>query len=112
MRNDIDINRSQAVIRAYQLHFLVTSQVAQIKDSQLAVGYQDPERANVLGLVGGILFAVLAGGIDMADAATTNHVPGGCNVLYLDGHVEFMKYPGVWPVNRYMAFANAVQTIL
>ena len=22
------------------------------------------------------------------------HVPGGANVLYLDGHVEFMKYPG------------------
>lgn len=23
-----------------------------------------------------------------------NHVPGGANVLYLDGHVEFLKYPG------------------
>ena len=23
-----------------------------------------------------------------------NHVPGGSNVLYLDGHVEFVKYPG------------------
>ena len=23
-----------------------------------------------------------------------NHVPGGSNVLYLDGHVEFIKYPG------------------
>jgi prepilin-type processing-associated H-X9-DG protein len=22
-----------------------------------------------------------------------NHAPGGCNVLYLDGHVEFVKYP-------------------
>ena len=22
-----------------------------------------------------------------------NHVPGGCNVLYMDGHVEFIKYP-------------------
>ncbi len=21
-----------------------------------------------------------------------NHVPGGCNVLYMDGHVEFLKY--------------------
>ena len=28
-----------------------------------------------------------------------SHVPGGCNVLYLDGHVEFVKYPGEWPVN-------------
>ena len=23
-----------------------------------------------------------------------NHVPGGCNVLYMDGHVEFLRYPG------------------
>jgi len=22
-----------------------------------------------------------------------NHLPGGCNVLYQDGHVEFLKYP-------------------
>ena len=22
-----------------------------------------------------------------------NHIPGGCNVLYMDGHVEFMRYP-------------------
>lgn len=22
-----------------------------------------------------------------------NHVPGGCNVLYMDGHVEFDKFP-------------------
>ena len=49
--------------------------------------------------------------IDMADVSTTNHVPGGCNVLYLDGHVEFLKYPSVWPANRYMAFVNAVQTL-
>jgi len=27
-----------------------------------------------------------------------NHVPGGCNVLYMDGHVSFVKYPGVFPV--------------
>lgn len=32
-----------------------------------------------------------------------NHVPGGCNVLYMDGHVEFLKYGGAFgnhfPVN-------------
>ncbi len=22
-----------------------------------------------------------------------NHIPGGCNVLYMDGHVDFVKYP-------------------
>lgn len=32
-----------------------------------------------------------------------NHAPGGCNVLFLDGHVEFVKYPGKAPVNAAMA---------
>ena len=27
-----------------------------------------------------------------------NHVPGGANVLYMDGHVECVKYPGRFPV--------------
>jgi prepilin-type processing-associated H-X9-DG protein len=30
-------------------------------------------------------------------------VPGGANVLYQDGHVEFIKYPGKFPVTRFMA---------
>jgi len=33
-----------------------------------------------------------------------NHVPGGANVLYMDGHVSFVKYPGQFPVSR--AFAE------
>ena len=32
-----------------------------------------------------------------------NHAPGGCNVLYMDGHVEFIKYPGPWPISPMMA---------
>ena len=35
-----------------------------------------------------------------------NHVPGGSNVLYLDGHVEFIKYPQKWPVNKTFAGLN------
>ncbi|MBN2312037.1 MAG: prepilin-type N-terminal cleavage/methylation domain-containing protein [Candidatus Hydrogenedentes bacterium] len=27
-----------------------------------------------------------------------NHKPGGGNVLYMDGHVKFVKYPGDWPI--------------
>jgi prepilin-type N-terminal cleavage/methylation domain-containing protein/prepilin-type processing-associated H-X9-DG protein len=30
-----------------------------------------------------------------------NHIPGGCNVLYMDGHVEFKRYPGDWPLSQY-----------
>ncbi len=29
-----------------------------------------------------------------------NHVPGGCNVLYMDGHVEFIKYPTQAPCDK------------
>jgi len=30
-----------------------------------------------------------------------NHMPGGCNVLYMDGHVEFLRYPTRFPVSVY-----------
>jgi len=32
-----------------------------------------------------------------------NHVPGGSNVLFMDGHVEFLRYPGEQPVTKLMA---------
>lgn len=32
-----------------------------------------------------------------------NHTPGGSNVLYMDGHVSFIRYPGEVPVNSGMA---------
>lgn len=32
-----------------------------------------------------------------------NHVPGGSNVLYMDGHVAFVKYPGPPPLNKKMS---------
>jgi prepilin-type N-terminal cleavage/methylation domain-containing protein/prepilin-type processing-associated H-X9-DG protein len=31
--------------------------------------------------------------------ARFNHIPGGCNVLYMDGHVEFIRYPEKYPVS-------------
>ena len=40
-----------------------------------------------------------------------NHVPGGCNILYMDGHVEFARFvapPGDrnWPMSQYMTDNN------
>jgi len=32
------------------------------------------------------------------DVGGFSHVPGGGNVLYMDGHVEFLRYPSVFPV--------------
>ncbi len=42
---------------------------------------------------------------EIADGATHfNHVPGGCNVLFMDGHAEHLSYEGpqgnVFPVNE------------
>ena len=37
--------------------------------------------------------AIIADGVS-TDVSQFNHVPGGINSLYLDGHVEFIKYPG------------------
>ncbi len=38
-----------------------------------------------------------------------NHVPGGSNVLFMDGHVEFVKFPSttVWPLS-----SDAVNAVL
>jgi prepilin-type N-terminal cleavage/methylation domain-containing protein/prepilin-type processing-associated H-X9-DG protein len=42
-----------------------------------------------------------------------NHVPGGGNVLYMDGHVEFLKYPSEWPVCKaYPQMMDMMSTVL
>jgi len=42
-----------------------------------------------------------------AEIVNFNHPPGGCNVLYMDGHVGFVRYPGEAPVSRSLAIAVA-----
>jgi len=41
-----------------------------------------------------------------------NHVPGGANILYMDGHVEFIRYPGEPPLSKGIAqfLGEMVQT--
>ena len=36
-------------------------------------------------------------------AVRYNHVPGGSNVLFMDGHVEFIKYRDKHPITQYLA---------
>ena len=38
-----------------------------------------------------------------------NHIPGGANVLYMDGHVEYVRYPGRLPCTR--AWAEIIDTL-
>ncbi len=49
---------------------------------------------------------------DVVSATTTasaqfNHIPGGANTLYMDGHVEFNQYPGEFPASRSFAGLGA-----
>lgn len=53
-------------------------------------------------------FPVMFDRID-TNAAGFNHVPGGANVQYLDGHVEFVRYPGEYPVSR--AWAELINNL-
>ena len=40
--------------------------------------------------------------LDLVSATISefNHVPGGGNVLFMDGHVEFLKFPSTFPIQR------------
>lgn len=38
-----------------------------------------------------------------SDAMEFNHIPGGSNVLYMDGHVAYLRYPNAWPVSPLVA---------
>lgn len=43
-------------------------------------------------------------------AQNFNHVPGGSNVLYMDGHVEFLKFKNKYPISQYVAVLRAGTT--
>ncbi len=53
------------------------------------------------------IFGSVAATSKSGAVSTFNHLPGGSNVLYMDGHVEFVKYssyPGSkWPLTEYLA---------
>lgn len=50
--------------------------------------------------------------VDILNDRTANsienfsHIPGGSNILYMDGHVEFVKFPGKAPVTRMSALLD------
>lgn len=69
-----DINNPAATAMAQSQLAIMWDQIAGIFDP--AGGSQEDEAAK--------------------DIARFNHIPGGCNVLFLDGHVEFMKWLGPW----------------
>ena len=48
-----------------------------------------------------VLIKLRAEGMVFVEGAIDfSHTPSGSNVLYMDGHVEFIRYPGEWPLTR------------
>jgi prepilin-type N-terminal cleavage/methylation domain-containing protein/prepilin-type processing-associated H-X9-DG protein len=43
-------------------------------------------------------FGSFADAEDAAGGVVFNHLPGGCNVLFMDGHVEFVRYMAKFPI--------------
>ena len=41
--------------------------------------------------------------LNSVTASEYNHIPGGSNVLFLDGHVDFLRFPGDFPITRVFA---------
>lgn len=61
----------------------------------LITDINDPSRA----IISQSAYAVMFDRVD-TDPKGFNHLPGGGNVLYMDGHTEFVKYPGEFPISR------------
>ncbi len=45
-----------------------------------------------------VMHDMLSTNPEVYGSVVANHIPGGGNVLYMDGHVEFIKYPDEWPI--------------
>ena len=51
----------------------------------------------------------VSGGAAAGGGVNMNHIPGGCNVLYMDGHVVFVRYPGESPCSAAFAAMSIPQ---
>ncbi|HNR30364.1 MAG TPA: prepilin-type N-terminal cleavage/methylation domain-containing protein [Candidatus Hydrogenedentes bacterium] len=43
-------------------------------------------------------FGSFGDAVNTAGGVVFNHIPGGCNVLYMDGHVDFIRYNTAFPI--------------
>jgi prepilin-type processing-associated H-X9-DG protein len=51
-----------------------------------------------------VMYDVVQSPVNARGNANFNHIPGGGNVLYMDGHVTFLRYPSAYPVSRAWAY--------
>ena len=64
---------------------------------------QLPEHTLDLGTAGPRLDAFTDSYILFKQTTRINHLPGGCNILFMDAHVEYQRYPGPYPMSPAMA---------
>jgi len=58
------------------------------------------ERSGVTDTTNAAASAMVQSSMPILIERPENHIPGGGNVLFMDGHVEFVKYPGQWPMTE------------
>jgi len=89
---EITIRRLREGIERFSISDINNPAASVSAQSEMVVMY-DESRAYGATAVGG-------GG---AQPDRFNHIPGGMNILFMDGHVEFGRYHGsdVWPVNEF-----------
>ena len=49
---------------------------------------------------------IMTDDLNQGNPSLMNHIPGGGNVLYMDGHVQFIRYPGETPLSVAWAVFN------
>ncbi len=116
---------------------LDTTELNEYVDKDVGVDIQNPEDGSYNGNGGGQTIYRLREGIERfmitdinnpaasAQAQSTvpimwdqlatnvdayNHIPGGANVLYMDGHVQFLRYPSEAPCNELTAVVGGALT--
>lgn len=57
-----------------------------------------------------VMFDVVSS--ETTQSAQFNHIPGGANTLYMDGHVQFNRYPDAFPATKSFAEVGALFNLL
>lgn len=109
LRNVLDNPSPDALAQPWSFvdEFGETRQVLRIKEGMERFQITDinnPSKANISQSAVPVMFDR----IDL-NPLGFNHIPGGTNVLYMDGHVEWVKYPGPFPTDR--AWATLVHQL-
>lgn len=92
--NDADVER---FAKAYRAH--ISKGLPFVGDLDVPAAASTGENGKIVQLHKDI-DATLQSRIPVLIERPDNHIPLGGNVLYMDGDVEFLRYPGEWPMTE------------